>query len=228
MAIAQAFAVQLRNRAQAGQFATAPEGYKDRATSGPRQHKSYYISPAYALACGLDKQTRFRSSREMHSALPGGHQYGNVTGKMWEGLQVRNWGDDAVVVEFGGSSLGAKSILTATTKRKAGEYEVTLSANGKLRAKQVRELNRDEGGQVKYRRKPTLIRNNLKANSVFQYLRIGLLQPTDSEIAAATAAVAHHADIIVKGRFGASLDATGPAPSGNMRLYQAILAGFRK
>lgn len=229
MAVATAFAQHLRDRATAGKFATTPEAYKDKPTSGPRRHKAYYISPYYAEKCGLGKQTRFASSREMHAALPGGHQLGNVTGEMWKGLQVRNWGDDGVIVEFGGSSLGAKSTLTAITKRKAGEYEVTLSGNGKLRAKQVRELSRDEGGNVKYRRKPKLVRNNLKAYAVFQYLRIGLLQPTDAELAAAAAAVRNHADIIVRGRFGAALGgAEQGAPSGTMRLYQAMMAGFRK
>lgn len=229
MAIAQAFAGHLRARSLRGQFATTPQPYKDRATSGPRKHKSYYIAPAYAEKAGLGQQTRFRSSRNMHAALPGGHEFGNVTGEMWRGLQVRNFGQDAVIVEFGGSSLGAKSTRTAITKRKAGKYEVTLSDSGKLRARQVRELSRDEGGNVKYRRKPTLVRNNLKAHAVFQYIGIGLLQPTDDEIRAAAVAVRNHADIIVRGRFGVAVDMNdAPPPSGAQRLYQAIMAGFRK
>lgn len=226
IAIANATANHIRDRAMRGEFANPPEPYSERPTAGPRRHKSYYISPAYAAAAGLGEQTRFRSSADMHRATGSTSGRANVTGGMWAGLQVRNFGSEGAVVEFAGSSLGTKSTLTANTKKVGGNYEVTLSDNGKLRAKQVRELSRDEGGNVKYRRKPRLERNNLKAFAVFKHLGVGLLEPRQDEIDAIWAAFSREAGLVITGIAGAQYQ--GDSAAGNPALFGAIVREFRK
>jgi len=225
IAIANATAAHIRDRAMRGQFATTADAYKDRASAGPEKRKSYYVSPAYAAAAGLGKQTRWKSSAEMHraAAARGG---GRITGGMWSGLQVRNYGADAAVVEFSGSTLGSRSTLTANTKKVGGSYEVTLSDNGKLKAKQVRELMRDEGGNVTYRRKPRLERNNLKAYAVFKHLGVGLLEPRQDELDAIWAAFSREAGLVITGIAGAQYK--GDAAAGNSALFGAIVREFRK
>jgi len=130
------------------------------------------------------------------------------------------------VVEFSGSTLGTKSTLTANTKKVDGSYEVTLSDNGKLKAKQVRELMRDEGGNVTYRRKPRLERNNLKAYAVFKHLGVGLLEPRQDELDAIWAAFSREAGLVITGIAGAQYK--GDAAAGNSALFGAIVREFRK
>jgi len=137
-------------------------------------------------------------------------------------LQVRNYGNKGGVIEFARSSLGASSTRTAITKKSHGEYEVTVAKGGRLKAKQVRELARDEGGNVKYRRKPKLVRNRTKAAAVFRNSRVGLLQPTPAESQAQFAAVAHAAEAVVVHAFGSKLVHSG-TDNGDRRLFDAII-----
>lgn len=225
MAVARATANQLRQRVLSGRTATPPKPYAQRPTSGPRRHKSYYVAPAYAEALGLGDQTKFRSSADFHAATNAKAGTGSLTGGLWRSLQVRNWGKDAAVIEFGGSSLGAKSTRTAITKTKAGTFEVTVSKDGKVAAKQAREFVRTEDGKVKYRRKPRLERNAVKAAAVFKHSRIGLLQCTDAEAQAQVAAVMAKAGILVAACFGASSPTA--SPGGDRNLYAAILREMR-
>lgn len=222
MAIAKATANHIRQRVAAqGRTATPAEPYSGSATAGKGKNRHYYLSPAYAERLGLGNQTRWESSRAMHTAKGLTPGKASATGGMWAGLQVRNFGGTAAVIDFGGSSLGASSTRTAITRAKHGTYEVTLSADGKLAARQARELTRDEGGAVKYRRKPRMIKNSTKAGTVFSNTRVGLLQNTEAEAQAMAAAVATKAGSLVAACFGAR-NATA-TPGGDRALYWAIL-----
>lgn len=225
MAIAKATASHIRQRVAQGRTATPADPYDGTPTAGKGKVRRYYLSPAYAERLGLGSQTRWESSRAMHAAKGLRPGKASATGQMWAGLQVRNYGSDSAVIDFGGSSLGASSTRTAITKKKAGTFEVTLSGNGKLAARQARELSRDEGGQVKYRRKPKLVRNSLKAAAVFTGSRVGLLQCTPDEIQAMNAAVATKAGILVAACFGARTPTS--EPGGDRSLYTAILQGMK-
>lgn len=231
IAIANATAHHIRDRAMRGQFANPAQPYSERASAGPKKHKSYYISPAYAAAAGLGEQTRFRSSAEMHRATGSTAGQANVTGGMWAGLQVRNFGSDAAVIEFAGSSLGTKSTLNANsfaTKDADGNllHKLVQDKQGRVVKRQVRTLARDEGGNVKYRRKPRLERNNLKAFAVFQHLGVGLLEPRQDEVDAIWAAFSREAGLVITGIAGAHYQ--GDSAAGNPALFGAIVREFRK
>jgi hypothetical protein len=219
MALATATARHIHRRIAAGDTATPAEAYSTKPTSGPAKARRYYISPAYAERVGLGKQTRWKSSAEMHAAK--GLQPGkaSATGEMLRNITVRNWGGEGAVIEFTGSSLGASSTRTARTRKVGGTYEVTLSDNGKVRARQVRELTRDEGGAVQYRRKPKLVRNREKAAAVFRHSRVGLLQTTDDETLALWCAWANKAGSLVRRAMG--IPEGVPIVGGNRQLFDA-------
>jgi len=216
MAIARATARHIQRRIRRGRTATKAQPYQQRAAeyvvnpkTKRRNRRSYYVSPAYAEAAGVPGQTRWLNSAEFHTAVNG--KPGNVTGKMLDGIRARNYGRDAVVIDFAKSSLGASSVRTAIRKKVSGEFEITLSNKGKLRAKQVKEFSRDEGGAVKYRRKPKLVTNREKAGRVFKYVRVGLLQPTPGETAAQLQSVSDAAAGVVLVAFGGEIVTSGTA-----------------
>lgn len=219
MALARATAVHIRNRLARGETATPPKPYSTKPTAGPPKSRRYYISPAYAERLGLGAQTRWKSSAEMHASK--GLQPGkaSATGEMLDSIRVRNYGNDAAVIEFFGSSLGASSTRTAILKKVEGTYEVTLSDNGSVRARQKREFSRDEGGKVKYRRKPKLVQNATKAATVFRSTRVGLLQTTDDETLALWCAWANKAGSLVRRSLGIP-DGT-PIVAGDRQLFDA-------
>ena len=223
MTIAIATANAIRERvAVRGQLVTPPKAYSTTPDAGPARKSRYYISPAYAQAAGLGTQTRWESSAAMHAAIGAKTGTGNATGSLWKpgALQVRNSGESCII-ELGGSSIGASSTRTALTTKVQGTYQVRLSDNGKLRAKQVRELTRDEGGSVQYRRKPKQVRNQVKAGTVFANSRIGLLQPTEAESTAQFNAFRSQCGLAVAACFGGTSEAA--SPQGDRALFDAIM-----
>lgn len=220
MAIGVATARHIKARILRGQTATRPSAFDRSPSAGPRKRKRYYISPAYAHELGLGAQTRWKSSAAMHAAKGIKAGTANATGGMWKGLQVRNYGRGSVIIEFARSSLGASSTRTAIKKKVHGTYEVTLSSNGRVRAKQAREFSRDEGGNIKYRRKAKKVLNRVKAAAVFRHSNIGLLQPTRGETEAQLAAVADAAAGVVVRAFGGKIEVQ--RSTGNRRLFAAI------
>lgn len=214
-------ATAIRQRVAAGRTATPPEPYSTTPTAGPKGKARYYVSPAYATALGLGNQTRWESSAAMHSANGIKAGSARATGRMWDGLQVRNFGRSAALIEFGGSSMGASSTLTAITKRKTGTYQVTVSGNGKIRARQARELSRDEGGKVQYRRKPKLVRNSLKAAAVYQNTGVGLLQNTPGELMALQSAWCQLAGQELARLFGGRVESV--RATGDATLYAMLI-----
>lgn len=227
MAIARATAAHIRRRVLGGKTASPPQPYfgprapiRDKR-SGRLRKRFYYISPAYAEKLGLKGQTRWASSAEFHRFAGVKPGTAHVTGGMWKGLQVRNFGRQGALIEFARSSLGSSSVRTAITRKVEGTFELTRNARGKLRARQVREDVRDEGGNVKLRRKPKKVRNSEKAGRVFKSTRVGLLQPTLAETRAQLAAVAETAKGAVMVSFGAD-QVDGEVIAGDKRLFAAI------
>lgn len=93
--------------ASQGRLATPAQPYQ-----GERK-RPYVVSADYAAAVGANA-TRWRSSAAFHAGahvLPGSFR---VSGGLWRGLQVRNSGGDSVILDFEGSSLGAKRQATTT------------------------------------------------------------------------------------------------------------------
>ena len=189
--------------------------------------KYHYITGHYADKIGL-KETRFPSSADFHAKA--GTKLGTfkVSGGMWQGLQVRNSGN-AAVIDFGGSSLGGSSVRSARVGRYK-EETVTMRVSPtetRTTVRKHRSLLRDAGGQVLYRRKPKHVRNQDKAGAVYRHSRVGLLQPLPSETAAQAAAVAHKAGRVLALCFGADGVETGRW-EGNGSLLRAILQEFNR
>ncbi len=224
MALATAAAQHMQARLMQGRFATPPDAFSSTPHAGPKDKPRFYVSPAYATKTGLGNQTRFASSAEMHQSR--GFKPANASGEMLRGIQVRNFGAEGAVIDFQGSSTGASSTLSAITKKTAGTFEISLSGNGKLRAKQVRELSRDEGGKVKYRRKPKMVSNATKASTVFKNLNIGLLQNTDDELIALANALAAHTAVATARALGGTAENLPHA--GDPRLYAVAYRELKK
>ena len=91
------------------------------------QERGYTISEEYARALGLS-QTTFPSSAAFHAATGVKPGSARVTGGMWRGIQVRNVGSNAAVVDFGGSSVGG-SRQSSTTKGGRKRTAVPLVRN---------------------------------------------------------------------------------------------------
>ena len=117
----------------------------------------YSIGKQYAKAAGLDK-TRFANSAEMHRAAGAKPGTFRVTGKMWEGLQVRRFGGGAVI-EFGGSSMGKSSDIRS--------YKVKVKGVWVTRRVRVGAAH--------------MVRNWQKAGVVFKHSLVNVIQPTDHE-----------------------------------------------
>lgn len=112
-----------------GRTATPADPYQ-----GERKGRGYVVSDAYAAQVGA-AQTRWRSSAAFHAGarvLPGSFR---VSGGLWRGLQVRNSGADSVILDFEGSSLGAKR-------------QATTTKSGRQRSRPVLMRNQTKGGTV--------------------------------------------------------------------------------
>ncbi len=155
-----------------GKPATAPKPYAEHAVSsrrittrtatGTKTKAGYAVTQAYAGAAGVDKQN-WNSSADFHRAAgtqPGTYR---VTGRMWQGLQVRNFGNGAVI-EFAGVSLGSSSAPRVAWQRIDGKSQPRRNAKGEVVV-----------------RKPKNVRNWEKAGVVFRHSRVNVVQPTDYE-----------------------------------------------
>lgn len=152
----------------------------------------YVISQDYADLLGL-KKTRWSSSAAFHDAAGTKPGTFRVSGKMWEGLQVRNVGANAVVMDFAGSSLGGTR-QSATTK------------SGRKRSK------------------PVLVRNQVKAGTVFRQSKANPIQPKDTEVDGMVAAVTRWSQNMMARTLGATIGAF--EGSGDKQLMRDILAHY--
>ena len=191
--IAAACAQHLQERLHRGRTATPARKYKTTATAGPKKRRRFYISTAYAQAAGVGDKTSWKSSAEFHAAIGG--KPGIATGEMIDGIQVRNKGTRSALIDFGRSSIGARSERTARTRVAHDAegnkiFQVFTDRKGKRKARVKRDLARGKEGNVLRRTKPTKIKNAEKAGRAFKYLRVAMLQMTPSEQAAMLDAVA--------------------------------------
>ena len=217
-----------------GRTATAPQPYKgsQEDSSQTKKRRSYFISPAYRDLIGAPKRY-WKTSAAFHAAMGVKNGSFNVSGGMWQGLVVRNFGADGAVITFDGSSLGAKSTQSANTRAVKGQFAVRQGREGAMQAVRHRELARDKEGNVRYRKKPTMIRNSDKAGTVFKYSRIGLLQPNDDEIDAIVGAAAWEATRLVHRCFDDSNRTARDGDyftevSGDKSLLVSIINGLEK
>ena len=111
----------MRARAMRGDFASQPRPYSTR--------RPYIISESYAQAIGTRKRS-YAGSEAMHGET-GRTIPGNITGGMWGGLRVRNFGAVGAVIEFAGRSLGSR-----------------IKANKRGTNQRVQVANRLKGAQV--------------------------------------------------------------------------------
>lgn len=146
MVLGQALAKRVKERvSKQGDLATAAQRYRgevraklakiddDQQAVGDKL-RPYVISQAYADLLGL-QNTRWSSSAAFHDAAgtkPGSFR---VSGGMWAGLQVRNVGANAVILDFQGSSLG-------------GTRQSTTTKSGRQRKNPVRVRNQVKAGTV--------------------------------------------------------------------------------
>ncbi len=154
----------------------------------------YKVTPEYASAAGAGDGHWWKSSLAFHEAAGAKAGTGSVTGGMWRGFQVRTYGQNAVVIDFAGSSLGREGVarISGTMDKKAGK-------NGKA----IKMLNSD------------------KAGSIWAGWGINVTQPSDDEQDALTAAVLTQAQIAVSVAFGVRPEG-GVPPGVNQQLYDAI------
>lgn len=112
-----------------GDLATSAKPY-----AGAPKKGAYWVSDDYARSLGL-QESRFRSSAEFHQRAKTKPGTFSVSGGMWQGLQVRNFGSAGVVIDFAGSSLGSAR-LSVKTK------------TGRTRTKPVKVRNQDKAATV--------------------------------------------------------------------------------
>lgn len=211
LALALVMAEAMEQRVRSGKTATPPKPYathvverrqvQTQTKTGAKTKAGYVISPYYASKLGIGAE-RFANSADMHAAA--GVRLGTfrATGGMWDGLQVRNFGNGAVI-EFAGVSLGKASyppnitfrtgkvtdvteretkrrVEAAATGRKLGKDRDLVESNGRI-FRQERAARRDKRGQIIRRKSPQMIRNWQKAGVVFKHSRVNVVQPTDDE-----------------------------------------------
>lgn len=109
-----------------GKTATPAKPYSTRS-------RSYTISDAYGQQLGVTK-TRYRNSQEFHAAVGTRTGAFRVSGGMWAGLQVRNVGSTAALIDFAGSSIGStrQSGKTKTGRQRKSPVKVRNQAKGAI------------------------------------------------------------------------------------------------
>tara|TARA_R110002126_G_scaffold188924_3_gene337262 strand:+ start:2283 stop:3020 length:738 start_codon:yes stop_codon:yes gene_type:complete len=155
------------------------------------------MSQQYADAAGLSRRY-WPSSAAMHGQLPGGNKLFSVTGKMWEGLQVRGSGKAGAIIDFGGTSMG----------------------------KGVNKIERTVRGKPVIRNKPAMVRNSEKAGGILAKTGVHILEPTDAEWAAAGVTVMDAVGRGVALAFSA--DAHSVIAPGFQTMVQQIRANLRR
>jgi hypothetical protein len=126
LVVATRMAKTIRQRAQRGDFATKPKPYRTGGRYDPRtgQMSPYFISEGYKEKLGAPFR-RFQSSAHFHRVV-GRRVAGNVTGGLWAGLRVRNFGISGAVIEFTGRSLGMR-IKKRSRGKPNGGYGVQVA-----------------------------------------------------------------------------------------------------
>lgn len=135
MLLGEELAKRIRQRVSQGNLATPAKPYASGTMTGKNgRQRSYRVSQDYATALGLQRN-RFASSADFHSAAGTKPNTFSVSGGMWKGIQVRNFGTSACVIDFAGSSLGAA-------------VQSTKTRTGRQRSKPVLVRNADKAARV--------------------------------------------------------------------------------
>lgn len=129
-AMAQVVAARVQRR---GDLATAAKPYAGEVSRNGKPRR-FSISEEYARLTGV-QETRFRSSADFHQAASVRPNTFRVSGGMWSGLQVRNYGSDGVVIDFTGSSIG-------------GARQSEKTKTGRQRSRPVKVRNQDKAARV--------------------------------------------------------------------------------
>lgn len=164
--------------------------------SGYARRSSVVMTRAYADRAGLPK-TWYRSSADMHAALPGSERLFSVTGGMWDGLQVRGSGNDRAIIDFAGTSVG----------------------------KGTTQVTRRRGGQPVLVTKPANVRNSAKARSIFDQRDVHILEPADAELVAMTEALVQSLAERQADAWGAEVRSVSSA--GDRSLVESIMAALQ-
>ncbi len=132
LAVTTRLAKTIKQRAMRGDFATQRRPYRTRGRYIPSIGRMlpFFVSEGYAEKTGAGKR-KFKSSEEFHRKI-GKMAGGNVTGGMWSGLRVRNFGTRAAVIEFAGKSMGSR-----IKKLKRGRTNQRVNVANRLKAATV-------------------------------------------------------------------------------------------
>ena len=122
----------IRKRIRRGKFATRPKPYSSKPTAGSKKAPKYYISPAYAEAVGRPGETVWESSAAFHRAI--GAKPGNTSSQLVQNVGVRNHGTTGALIEFRGSSIGAKSRRKAKRRRVRANAKFDSQTGARLKA----------------------------------------------------------------------------------------------
>ena len=162
----------------------------------------YKVTPEYASAAGAgDGDGKhpgwWRSSLSFHDAAGAKAGTGQVTGGMWAGFQVRTYGQNAVVMDFAGSSLGREGLarISGTMDKRAGK-------NGAA----IKMLNSD------------------KAGTLWAGWNVNVTQPTDDEQEALEGAVLRQAQVALSAAFG--VEVPPEFTVADMALFHKISAAW--
>jgi len=187
VAIAVVVAKHITRRIRRGKFATKPRPYSSKPSAGSKKAPKYYISAAYAEAVGVPGQTVWESSAAFHKAV--GAKPGNVSSQLVQAVGVRNNGTKGALIEFRGSSVGARSAKKAKRRRVRANALYDSQTGEKLKAVYAKDAKGkfitnkvlDEQGKAVLNKTPVKVRNQTKASAVFRKLDVALLQLTPAE-----------------------------------------------
>ena len=227
---AKVLAKYIRKRVQSGGTVTPPEPYDAdpprTATRGLAKKRAYHIGSDYGDAVGVDKYD-FYSSAHFHQAAGAVAGRGLVSGGMWRGLRVRNYGGKGAIIDFGGSSLGQQSGKSIRRKRVDAAALVGMTAAAKALARRRAAPILDKRGKVQFRSKPKKARNQHKAAAVFKHSRIGVMQNTDGELQAMLWGYATATSRLTAFMFGGRLKSTYRPTNVDKAMYAEIVRVMR-
>jgi hypothetical protein len=160
---------------------------------GYGRSRSVTMTREYQQAAGLAKRF-YPNEAAMHGNLPGikRKRLFDVTGKMWDGLQVRGSGRSKAMIDFEGSSMGRGTELKPTGR---GERRRIVKKNA-------------------------IVRNSQKAATVLAARDINIIQPAQTENVAMADAVSQVVGVQMAVAFDA--DRLTMATIGERSLVESI------
>jgi hypothetical protein len=163
--------------------------------------KTAYATPRYRTKGGYktssayDKLAGVRVDDDSHSSSAAWHRAArkragtyDITGGMWSGLRVRNYGRRGAVIDFGGSTLGRERGKDARLDQRIKAIRERAKARiAKAKGKSAKDRARSRRDQQlakareRARAKTKRVGNARKAGSVWLAHRVNVVQPTREE-----------------------------------------------